>query len=218
MELYGYLASPPVMRVVLAARAKGLELPLVPPPGGGIKSPEYLAINPLGKMPAFEDGGRYLAESVVICEYLDETHPARPLLPADPFERAQVRTLARVTDLYVITHLGPLFRNANPAQRNQAEVDATFAALHKSLGDLEAFMGPGPWAHGDTLTLADCVMVPSFFLVFAMLPAFGVADLFAKLPKLSRWWATVLADPVTSRLHGEYQEAFAAFMKSRAAA
>ena len=81
MKLYGSLVSPYVARVVLAARAKGLDLAPEAPPGGGIKSPEYLAINPMGKMPALEDGGQCIAESAVILEYLDEAYPQTPLMP-----------------------------------------------------------------------------------------------------------------------------------------
>jgi len=217
MKLYGALASPYVCRVVLTARVKGIDLPVTAPPGGSIKSPEYLALNPLGKMPTLDLEGRALAESTVICEYLDETHPGKPLLPEDPVDRAQVRLIARVMDLYVLAHLGALFRNANPAQRNQADVDAALAALRKSLGDLEKFMGPGPFALADRMTLADCILAPSVFLMTAMLPGFGVTNLFEGLPRLARWWSAVQADPVAGPLHQEYLEAFQAFMRSRVA-
>ncbi len=74
MKLYGALASPYVARVVLVARYKQLELP-VEMPAGGLKSPEYLAMNPFGKMPTLEHGERHVIESEVICEYLEELHP-----------------------------------------------------------------------------------------------------------------------------------------------
>src|SRR5512145_2766913 len=62
MKLYGGLASPYVARVVLFARLKGLALePQMP--AGGLKSPEYLAKNPMGKMPALEVDGTVIPES-----------------------------------------------------------------------------------------------------------------------------------------------------------
>ena len=81
MKLYGVLLSPYVTRVLLAVRYKGLDIPLAPPPGGGLKSPEYLAINPYGKMPALEADGAAIIESEVICEFLDERFPEKRILP-----------------------------------------------------------------------------------------------------------------------------------------
>ena len=74
MKLYGSLASPYVARVVLFARLKGITLePQMPE--GGIKSPDYLSKNPMGKMPVLEVSGMALPESEVICEFLEDLHP-----------------------------------------------------------------------------------------------------------------------------------------------
>ena len=129
MQLYGFLASPYVARTLLASRWKGCGLELTPPHGGNLKSAGYLAINPLGKMPALEDGGRCLAESTVICEYIDETQPGRKLLPEAAMDRAQARLVARMIDIYVVPNVGGLFRNANPATRNDLERQGFFGAL-----------------------------------------------------------------------------------------
>lgn len=215
MKLYGYIASPYVARAVLAARWKGCGLELTPPVGGSIKSAEYLLVNPLGKMPALEDEGRCLAESTVICEYIDETQPGRKLLPEGAMDRAQSRLIARVLDTYAVPHMSALFRNSNPARRSGEEVQAAVTGLRKSLADLERFMGPGPWALGVEPGFADAVMAPTFFVVLALLQIFGVNDLFDGLPRLGRWWRAVEADPMASVLHREFDTAFAAFMQSR---
>lgn len=216
MKLYGALASPYVTRVILTARWKGIDLPATMPPGG-MKSAEHLALNPLGKIPTLDHDGECIAESTVICEFLDETHAQNPLMPSDAAGRARVRLLARVMDLYVLTHIATFFRNMNPAQRNQAEVDAAHQGVLKALADLDKFMGPGPWAYGDSRTLADSILAPSFFVIFAIVPMFGIKDLFAATPKLARWWAHIQADPVAGPLQAEYTAAFLAFARSRAA-
>ena len=215
MKLYGSLVSPYVARVVLAARAKGLDLAPEAPPGGGIKSPEYLAINPMGKMPALEDGGQCIAESAVILEYLDEAYPQTPLMPKAPIDRARVRLLGRIVDLYIAAQTGPFFRNMNPATRNEAEVEGAKKALAKAMADLEHFAGPGPYLAGQSLTLADCTVLPSMLMNSGIVAGFGVKDLFEGLPKLSAWWQFMQSDALTGPFCKEYLAAMAAFLASR---
>jgi glutathione S-transferase len=216
MKLYGSLVSPYVARVVLAARAKGLDLAPEAPPGGGIKSPEFLALNPMGKMPALEDGGKCLAESAVILEYLEEAYPQKPLMPAAPLDRAQVRLIGRIVDLYISTQTGPFFRNMNPATRNEAEVEGAKKALAKSLADLEHFASPGgPYLAGKSLTLADCTVLPSMLMTTGIVAGFGVKDLFEGLPRLSAWWQFMQSDALTGPFCKEYLAAMAAFLSSR---
>src|SRR3954466_10529152 len=63
---------------------------------------DWLPRSPLGKVPILElDGGRRIAESEVICEYLEEAYPQKPLLPKDPYERAKVRELVTFIELHV---------------------------------------------------------------------------------------------------------------------
>lgn len=215
MKLYGYIGSPYVVRAVLMARWKGCALELTPPPGGNLKSAEYLRVNPIGKMPALEDAGRHLVESTVICEYLDETQPGRKLLGADPLERALARLLARIIDIYVAPNFGALFRNLKPATRSDAEVQAAIAGLRKALGHLEHFMGPGPWAIGDAPGYADAILAADFFLAAVLLPMFGIEDPCDGQPKLTRWWHTVQSDPVATAVRSEFDSSFRAFLAAR---
>ncbi len=212
MKLYGALASPYVARVVMSARHKGLELEPAFPPGGGLKSAEFLAINPLGKIPALDDGGRVLVESAVILEYLEEKFPQKPLLPADPYDRARVRTLARFVDLYLAPHASVLLRQMNPATRDAAVVEPARAALAQGLGHFEPFV-VGPYAAGASLTLADCTMLPTFDLVLNRIaPAFALPDPLASLPKLAAWWSTMRRDAFCARMLADIDVAVREFM------
>jgi glutathione S-transferase len=65
---------------------------------GDTKSPEFLAVNPRGQVPAIVDNGYALWESQAIVEYLEEQYPQRPLLPSDPRGRATVRRLMHEAD------------------------------------------------------------------------------------------------------------------------
>lgn len=215
MKLYGSLVSPYVARVVLAARYKGLALAPETPPGGGIKSPEYLAINPMGKMPTLEDGGHYLAESMVILEYLDDAYPQKSLLPPAALDRARVRLLGRITDLYVMSQGAGFFRNMNPAQRNQTEVEASKQGLAKAMADLEHFMGGGPFALYGAPTQADCAMLPCLLMMSGVVAAFGITDLYADRPRLKAWFAHMQQDSIAGPFIAEYNAAMQAFFAAR---
>jgi glutathione S-transferase len=213
MKLYGALASPYVARVALAARAKGLDIP-IEMPAGGIKSPEYLAINPLGKMPTLEHDGRHLIESQVILEYLEDVVPQPALLPMDAFEAARARLLSRLLDLYVAPEAGALLRNMNPANRDPAAVETAKGKLVAGFGHLEHFMSAGPYAVGQSLTHADCALLPHFVMLKqTVFPGMGVTDPTTTLPRLKAWWAQMEKDPVTGRFAADYGAAFSEFIK-----
>ncbi len=98
MRLFAYWRTSAGYRVRVALNLKGLtaEETLIDLEGGEQLSPDFLAINPEGAVPALivEAGRPALTQSVAIVEYLDETHPEPPLLPRDAYGRARVRSLA----------------------------------------------------------------------------------------------------------------------------
>jgi glutathione S-transferase len=100
--------SPWAWRVQLALEEKGLpyEAKLHSFSAGDLKKPEYLAINPHGKVPVLEDGNAALYESQAIVEYLEEKYPQRPLLPSDPAARAQTR----IEELECTVYMNDAFR------------------------------------------------------------------------------------------------------------
>src|SRR3954453_8393737 len=84
-------------------------------------TPEFLAINPKGVVPALVHDGVVIPESTVICEYLDEVFPARAIYPRDPVLRAKVRVWTKAIDeelhpacsaiTYVVSHRHSILRN-----------------------------------------------------------------------------------------------------------
>ncbi|WP_448581551.1 glutathione S-transferase family protein [Thermaurantiacus sp.] len=213
MRVYGSLLSPYVMRAVLAARLKGHDLP-VAMPEGGLKSPAYLAMNPIGKMPCLADGDFHLPESAVIAEYLEEVLEGPSLLPGDAKARAKARLLARFADLYLAPALTPIFR----ARDNPEAVPAALEALSNALGQLEALRGADTaWAAGDTPSLADATLMPVFFFLDAFDGTFGTAKLLDAHPGLKAWWARARASDEGRRMVAEQGAALAAFMAPKAA-
>ncbi|MCC7256783.1 MAG: glutathione S-transferase family protein [Gammaproteobacteria bacterium] len=217
MKLYGSIASPYVARVVLFAKIKGVELQPSEAPGGGIKSPEYLKLNPIGKMPTLEVNGQGIGESAVICDYLEDAYPQKSGLPKDPLDRARSRLVARIVDIYISPAIGPIFRNMNPAKRDTAAVETALQDLTKACGYIEHAMGAGPFCVGATPTLGDCTLAPTTVLVRKMLGAgnFGVPDP-TSTPRLQAWWKAMEGHADCKAILDVHATALDAFLKTMA--
>lgn len=217
MKLYGAIASPYVARVVMYAKIKGVDLPLMEAPGG-IKSPEYLKLNPIGKMPTLDVNGQGIGESTIICDYLEDVYPQKPGLPKDPIDRARSRLIARIVDLYIANAVSPLFRQVNPATRDAAVVEKAAAEIIKTFGYAEHAMSSGPFCVGATPTLGDCALSTSTRMMKVMLAAgnFGIVDP-TDSGRLATWLKAMEAHPDCGPVLNAYGEAFGGFMKMMAA-
>lgn len=212
MKLYGGLASPYVARVAMLAKIKGLTLPIVDAPGGP-RSDEYKTINPLGKIPALEIDGNIVVESEVICEYLEEVFPEQAVLPTDPLLRSHSRMISRMVDLYVAPINTGLFKMRDPAHRDQAVIDEAALKAANSFAAIERFV-VGPYLAGDSLTIADCALVPFILMLKAnTFSAFEeITDPTLGDGPLANWWSAIQDNPVTAEFIDEYQDAFDKFM------
>jgi maleylacetoacetate isomerase len=172
MKLYGYFRSSAAFRVRIALHLKGLEFEnaFIHLRKGEQKSATYLSLNPTGLVPAFEDDGQVLIQSLAICEYLDETHPEPPFLPGHPADRARVRSLAQIVacDIHPINNLRVLNYLAGPLGHDQDAVAAWYN--HWILEGFEGYERivasdgqAGAFSHGDSPSLADICLVPQIF-------------------------------------------------------
>jgi len=174
---------------------------------GGLRSPEYLALSPQGKMPLLVLSGaglgashlRALFESEVIVAYLmDRLSALGPSLVAPTAEgRACAALATRVHDVYLGPCQGALYKAMEADTRA-----ASIAELAKQLDVLEAVLCPaGPFAAGGERTTADAALFPTFcFYTFILPRVFGWADVFAGRPRLARWWAALCADGEAERV------------------
>ncbi|MCF7202804.1 glutathione S-transferase family protein [Pseudomonas oligotrophica] len=162
LTLFGAPLSPFVRKVRLCLLEKGLDynLEMVMP----FSPPEwYLQLNPLGRIPALKDGELSLADSSVICQYLEESRPqATPLYGSDAGERGRIRWLEKYADY----ELAPLctftvFRNrilkpsAGQPCNEQAVQDALLDKLPRHFDYLEQQLGERQHFVGDRLSMAD---------------------------------------------------------------
>jgi glutathione S-transferase len=192
---------------------KGANVEVAPIPGGNMKSPEYLKINPLGKIPCLEADGTTIPESEIINEYLEEKYPSPPLLPKSPEARAKVRLFTRFHDLYLDPPLRALFGQLNPKSRDEKVVNEKLTELQQRLDQLETMIGaPGNFAAGSDFTLADCALAPTMFFVTNMLPGFGAKPPLEGRPKLAAWWGKVQERPSVKKGLAEMGEALKAMM------
>jgi glutathione S-transferase len=216
MRLHGVIASAFASRAILLARLKGFELPVESPRSiEALKSPEFLAMSPFGKIPALETSQGCLIESQAICEYLDESSAGDALMPTDAFERARTRQITLIVDNYAAPHWRAMMPHLNPAKRDPAVVEAAIAGLRSALARLEPSLGPGPFAIGTKLTLADCMLFPLInHFDNALREFYGVSDLLRDTPKLERWRQHLNAHPVVGPTGTEQAAAFNAFARA----
>ena len=169
MKLYTYWRSLATFRVRIALNLKGLsyEPVYVDLDAGDQKRPEFKSVNPQMVIPALvEDDGNILFQSLAILEYLNETHPEPPLLPADPRARARVRALALIAVADSHPLIVPRVRNHLAATLNVDEDGRLAWVRHWFTAGLEAYEGhlardpaTGTYAHGEQVTMADICLV-----------------------------------------------------------
>lgn len=219
MKLYNADLSPYAARVRMAAYAKGIDLATELPPEG-MKSPSYLALNPMGKVPTLVlDDGTALPESQVICEYLEDRFPTPSLRGADPETAAQARLLARIVDIYLAASQAPLYAQLRAAERDPAVIAKALADEQAAYRHIEHFMAAdGPYLAGPALTLADCALVPFLFLTMALARPLRRDDPLAGLDRLAAYWRTVNADPHAQKVMGEIKAALEALRQAAKAA
>lgn len=171
MKLYTYFRSSAAFRVRIALNLKGLayESATVHLAKGEHRKPAFNALNPQGLLPALEESGRLLTQSLAIIEYLEETHAQPPLLPKDPFARARVRSLSLLVacEIHPLNNLRTLTHLKKGLGQDEEQVNAWYRYwIADGLAKLEAELGApdtGAYCHGDAPTMADCCLVPQVF-------------------------------------------------------
>lgn len=198
-ELYSFWRTSATYRVRVALALKGLTATErnVDLEAGEQRSEAFLAINPLGAIPALvEKGYPPLTQSLAILEFLDETHPGPPLLPADPHGRARVRAIACM--LAADTHPMITPRVRKYLTGSGGFDDAAWRAwqTHWFTTGLQAVekrlsvdAETGAYCHGDAITTAD-ICLASLIVVMRVF-RISVPD----IPTIERIMARCEANP-----------------------
>ena len=210
MKLYSVPLSPFAARVRLSIYRKGLNIEIVPPPEGGIKSDAYLAMNPMGQIPTLVvDSGFALPESATILEYLEDAFPTPSLRPIDPQDLARARLFLRLPDFHILPSVFTLRAMRDPAKRDLEVVKTQFEALDRGLSYIERYLSGDPWAVGDRVSIADCALVPVINVVNLIVSRFGQPDLIGKYQKLDAYWQAAKTDEINAKVIAEQRAAIA---------
>jgi maleylpyruvate isomerase len=206
LVLHGYWRSGTSYRTRIALNIKGVEYTQAPVDlrAGAQRSDAFLDLNPQGLVPALETPDGVLTQSSAIIEWLEERHPDPPLLPRDPGERAIVRAMAMAVacDVHPLNNLRVLKYLKHPLGQPQAAIDswiahwiaAGFAALESAIS-----RHGGRFAFGDSLTLADCHLVPQVYA------AQRYAVDCSAFPRLVESVRNAMAEEPVRRAHPDYQ-------------
>jgi glutathione S-transferase len=182
----------------------------------GAGDPPFAAAWPIRKFPVLRDeaADRWIAESSIIIEYLDQHYPGpSPLLPRDPDRALEVRMGDRFIDLYIHLQLQAIVGDAlRPDDARDAfGVTQAKTMLRSALAVLETKLQGHAWAAGDEFSLADCAAAPPLFYVDELLPLRGA------YPAVASYFERLKARPSYARVLQEAQPYLHLFPKERVA-
>jgi glutathione S-transferase len=201
LRIIGNHVSPYARKVFLALDHKGIDYeidPIVPFFGGD----EFTRLNPLRRIPVLIDGDLVIPDSTVICEYLDDRYPEKPLYPADPAQRARARWLEEFAD----SRLGDVMiwklffqRNVKPrVWKQETDEDLVAGVITRDLPEIMDWLEPQAPADGfvfDDLSMIDLTFA-SFFRNAALA---GWTPDAARWPRTAAWIDHVFATPLFAR-------------------
>ncbi|MBA4213295.1 MAG: glutathione S-transferase [Polaromonas sp.] len=141
------------------------------------------AASPLGKVPYLKTDAGPLSESTVILEYVEDAYPARPLLPADAFQKAKVREIVRYLELHLELVARNLYGEAFFGGKvSDTAKEKTAEQLTKNVAAFSQLVKFSPFIAGDTFTLADCAAAVHLPLVSSATKIIYGRDCLADLP------------------------------------
>jgi maleylacetoacetate isomerase/maleylpyruvate isomerase len=207
LTLHSYWRATAPYRVRIALALKGLDYAYAPVNllGAEQRGEAYLGLNRQGLVPALEADGLLLTQSLAIIEWLEETHPEPPLLPAGAADRAVVRAMAAIVacDIHPLNNLRVLQALDRLGHRLGGDDQRAWGARwigegFTALEGMVARHGAG-FAFGAAPTLADCCLIPQVWA-----SARFAVDL-APWPNIAAVAARAAAHPAFAAAHPDLQ-------------
>lgn len=193
--------SPRRVALYLAEKQLAIETVEVDAAAGQTRAAEFLAKNPLGRVPLLElDDGRTLSESDAIIEYLEELHPEPPLFGRDAWQRAKTREAERVIELGMLVPLYTIFKHTHESYAGKlaqapAVAESQRALFYEHAAAIDGWLARRRFVAGEALTLADLTLL----IAVDICALLGCAIDAAAMPGLARWTAEMHARPGVNR-------------------
>ncbi len=178
------------------------------------QKPEFLERTPMGKAPFLETPNGIICESAIICEYIEDAYPEKPLLPRDPFARAKVREIIQVLELHIELVIR---RSFSAAFFGGSLTDEAKAAIRKDLSKgIRAFNHLAkfdPYVAGPDFTLADCAAAIHLPVLSLASRAVWGEDALDEIPKAAEYLKMIKDRPSVAQVYADRDVAFASMGK-----
>lgn len=195
--LHGIDGSPFVVSARLALVEKGVDYDFVAMPMGSHKQPDYLAINPFGRVPVLEHDGFMLYETQAILRYVDRAFDGPALQPTQVKSLARMDQILNIVDWYFFREITatisfnrivkPLLLNLPP---DEEAIAAALPAARRCLAELEQLLAGQAYMAGDAVSLADLHLAPD--MGYLLRTPEG-QELIKPHGELAAWWARMAA-------------------------
>jgi len=192
LKLHYHPLSTYSRRVRIACLEKGIDIQLVEldMAKGAHRSPDYLRLNPYGRVPTLEEDGFVLYESTAILEYLEATHPVPPLVPADARGCALIAMHMKLCDIQLARQTGIIIfpKRFLPRERwDDAAMAQAKKEIEKHLAIVEQQLAGREWMVGERYSLVEVCYTPfvEFFALMEIAPP----------PAVAAWTARMLGRP-----------------------
>ena len=162
---------------------------------------DYDKLSPALKVPSLTtDDGQHLSEASVLCEYIEDAYPDKPLLPTDPIARNKNRQLMRMTELYLELpnrRLLPFSFSNQPTP--EPLITEVVGVVYRGINSINALATFDPWVLGAEFTMADIYLFYALTMAEVGSKITGI-DLNERIPGLENWHATFAADRISQKV------------------
>ncbi|MFT5209253.1 MAG: glutathione S-transferase [Flavobacterium sp.] len=178
----------------------------------------YNKLSPALKVPSLTtDDGHHLSEAAVLCEYIEDAYPNKPLFPTDLVKRNKVRQLMHMSELYIELpnrRLIPYSFSDKPAPEQL--INEVKSVVDRGINSINALANFAPWTFDNDFTMAD-IYLYYVLAVADMGSRMTEIDLNSRIPGLAEWRVAFGADPISQRVAADMdanREGFFDYIKS----
>jgi len=216
LGLHGYPVSNyfNICRAALIEKGAQFDLTLV----RARQDAEFLRSSPMGKIPMLETPRGWIAETVAILEYIEDTLPEPALHPSDPFERARGRQIINVVQMYVEAQVRSLFPGVFLGLTNgEIAIAAVRKTLDRATLALNLLMKPMPFLLGHDVGLADLFAFYCLDIADRVTRFVYSRSILAEIGTLTEWSKAMAERPSTRAVFGDFYPAFVAYLEDHKA-